>query len=102
MKSKLRIVYHKVDEDHGWNNYWGAKSVQGELDFLERFLNVKTDTYIEYSPRAGKLLEAGCGLGRFEIFLRKRGYDVFGIEHTIDAISSAKRFDNSPTSICIR
>jgi len=95
MKTKLRKIDIHVDEDNVWKNYWEPKSVQDELDFLERFLQVKTDAYIEYTPHGGKILEAGCGLGRFVIFLRKRGYNAMGIDRTIEALSSSKRFDSS-------
>lgn len=34
----------------------------------------------KYMPREGKILEAGCGLGRYVAYLADRGFDIEGIE----------------------
>ncbi|MEM1995639.1 MAG: class I SAM-dependent methyltransferase [Thermoplasmatales archaeon] len=35
---------------------------------------------IKYMPKDGKIIEAGCGLGRFVIYLSERGFNIEGIE----------------------
>lgn len=34
----------------------------------------------KYMPREGKILEAGCGLGRYVVYLADQGFDIEGIE----------------------
>ncbi|HEV8537985.1 MAG TPA: class I SAM-dependent methyltransferase [Bacteroidota bacterium] len=46
-------------------------------------------------PKTGKILEAGCGLGRWVFYLRNLGYDVVGIDLSHDAIDAAKAYDRS-------
>ncbi|MGH2698519.1 MAG: class I SAM-dependent methyltransferase [Actinomycetota bacterium] len=48
-----------------------------------------TPYILRHIPGDGRILEAGCGLGRFVAFLGKRGYeDIVGIELSEDAVQS--------------
>jgi SAM-dependent methyltransferase len=49
----------------------------------------------EYLPKGGKILEAGCGLGRWVFYLRSLGYDVTGIDLAKEALELAKAYDPS-------
>jgi ubiquinone/menaquinone biosynthesis C-methylase UbiE len=51
--------------------------------------------FLSYLPIKGKILEAGCGLGRWVIFLKQHGYDITGIDNSELAITKLKDFDNS-------
>ena len=44
-------------------------------------------------PRKGKILESGCGLGRWVFYLRRKGFDVTGIELSEPAIQTAFAYD---------
>lgn len=48
-----------------------------------------------YLPKDGKILEAGCGLGRWVIYYRQKGYDIIGIDLAKDAVAMAKSYDPS-------
>ena len=39
-----------------------------------------TPYIFKYLPKEGRLLEAGCGSGRFVYYLKKLGYDIVGME----------------------
>ena len=47
----------------------------------------------KYLPREGKILESGCGLGRWLFYLRGKGYDVTGIDLVEHAVQTAKAYD---------
>jgi len=47
----------------------------------------------KYLPRTGKILEAGAGRGRWVFYLRRKGYDVVGLELAQSDVDAAKAFD---------
>lgn len=47
----------------------------------------------KYLPRAGKILEAGCGLGRWVFYLRRLGYDTCGVEYSRKALEAIHAYD---------
>jgi len=44
-------------------------------------------------PTKGKILEAGCGLGRWVFYLRQKGFDIIGLEASSQAFSIIRRHD---------
>jgi len=50
-----------------------------------------TSYLLRYLPKDGKVVEAGCGLGRFVKFLADRGYDMDGIEYDPEAVRTVRR-----------
>lgn len=44
-------------------------------------------------PRNGRILEAGCGLGAWVVFLHRKGYHVSGIDHDASVISRLRSVD---------
>lgn len=51
------------------------------------------DVFFKYLPRDGLILDAGCGVARWPIYLRQFGYKVFGIEFSHDACQIAREND---------
>ncbi|MFI5250871.1 MAG: class I SAM-dependent methyltransferase [Bacteroidota bacterium] len=49
--------------------------------------------FLKYLPRKGKILEAGCGLGRWVFYLRSLGYDIIGIDLASEALRIVKAYD---------
>lgn len=48
-----------------------------------------TPYILKYMPRTGRLVEAGCGLARFVVYLSNLGYDIEGVEisqETVDMV----------------
>ncbi len=46
---------------------------------------------LKYMPKDGRIIEAGCGLGRFVIYLSERGFDIEGIEINPVTVSIIKK-----------
>lgn len=51
--------------------------------------------FLSCLPREGKILDAGCGLGKWVIYLKQRGYDIVGIDDNASAITRLMDFDES-------
>lgn len=49
--------------------------------------------FLKYLPRDGRILESGCGLGRWVFSLRRKGYDITGIDLSDRAVSDARSYD---------
>jgi len=66
-----------------------------EDDFEPLLESCETDEVTPYIlkhlPKDGKLVEAGCGLGRYVKYLADQGYDIVGIELNGDAVRHVKR-----------
>jgi SAM-dependent methyltransferase len=51
-----------------------------------------TPYILKYLPKSGKIIEAGCGLGRFVKYLSDRGYDnIIGIEYNRETVHCIKK-----------
>src|SRR5438132_681624 len=79
--------------DIGWGGYWDRTSIEKDLKLC------LTDGLLpilqKYLSQTDKALEAGCGLGKWVIFLRRMGYQVYGVDSYHQAITNLKKFDNS-------
>jgi SAM-dependent methyltransferase len=51
--------------------------------------------FFKYLPREGRILESGCGTGRWVFYLRQRGFNVTGIDLARAALEIAKAYDPS-------
>ncbi len=77
---------HSAFWDTHWQTYGRADSYvaaqRGKLGPFEK-------PFASYLPRQGRILEAGCGLGKYVLALRARGYDAEGVEwgpRTVEAV----------------
>lgn len=43
------------------------------------------DVLIQHLPKDGRIVEAGCGSGKWPIYLRRLGYNVLGLDISLDA-----------------
>ncbi|MBI5049153.1 MAG: class I SAM-dependent methyltransferase [Deltaproteobacteria bacterium] len=53
------------------------------------------DTFLKYLPKNEPILEAGCGLGAWVIFLSEKGYDIAGIDNNKAVIDKLKAWNPS-------
>jgi len=74
-----------------WDEHWKkhfspeiyTKADQGNLIWFEK-------PFTRYLPKEGRILDAGCGLGRYVKALRVRGYDVEGIEQGTETVKTVR------------
>lgn len=55
------------------------------------FLGWFEDPFVKYLPKAGKIIEAGCGLGYYVLALERRGYKIEGVEWSRKAVDLIKQ-----------
>jgi SAM-dependent methyltransferase len=51
--------------------------------------------FLKYLPQSGKILEAGSGRGRWVVYLRRKGFDVVGIDLARSNVAFAKAYDET-------
>lgn len=84
-------VYSQIDL---WHSMWTQRSIETELESCLLELPAR-ELFISYIPKGGRALEAGCGLGKWVIYLKRLGYDIVGIDNNELAISKLKDYDRS-------
>lgn len=57
-----------------------------EIEFIH-------DVMLRHLPKQGRIVDAGCGVARWPIYLRRLGYDVLGVEYSHDACAIAREND---------
>jgi SAM-dependent methyltransferase len=83
----VRNVYQQ--QAHLWDKHTVAEEVAA---CSQR--NIR-DTFLKYLPKNEPILEAGCGLGAWVVFLSKKGYDIAGIDNNKTVIDQLKAWDPS-------
>jgi len=79
--------------DKIWDRVWSDSKISDKL------LQIEDDEllplFIKYLPLKGKILEAGCGLGQWVIYLRDREYDITGIDFAEQTVRTTKKYNNA-------
>lgn len=81
-------------DDAAWGDYWKKLKVGDDVN------NCETDGLLsifdKYLPKKGRILEAGCGLGKWLIFLKeKQKMNIEGVDFYDGAIKAIKKHDPS-------
>ncbi len=69
----------------------GSEDLESDISLCSQ--QTLEPAFSKYLPHEGKILEAGAGRGRWVFYLRRRGYDVIGMELARSEIAAAKAFD---------
>ena len=77
-----------------WNYMWMHRTIEQELEACDIHLPLR-ELFLSYLPPKGKILEAGCGFGKWVIYLKRQGYNIVGIDNNELAITKLKDFDES-------
>lgn len=76
------------DTSESWDTYWSQTSIVQELEI------VKTDglqpIFKKYLKKNGLNVEAGCGLGKWVLALRSKGYRIIGIDTYVKGLKLLK------------
>jgi SAM-dependent methyltransferase len=78
-------------ETHG--ECWSGETVLENIELCQ--FQTILPGFLKHLPRHGRILESGCGLGRWVFYLRRKGFDVTGIDLARSAVEMAKAFDPS-------
>ena len=76
--------------DVEWQAFWRGHSVASEIAMAD-FYGLR-HVLLKFLPRAGTVIEAGCGLGRYVFYFRALGLHVVGYERLLAAARGAHRW----------
>ena len=51
--------------------------------------------FFSYLSKTDKVIEAGCGFGKWVVYLHRFGYNIMGIDNNELAVSKLKEFDGT-------
>ena len=83
-------IYESNNVQKQWDEVWKTDNIQrnmAKLDYPEYWA-----IFDKYIPKNGKLLEAGCGLGKWINYFYTRGYDITGIDYSQVAVDELKKY----------
>lgn len=76
-----------------WDGMWSTRTIEDEVDActIETAPRVM---FLSHIPKDGKIIDGGCGFGKWVIYLKRRGYDIVGIDNNKLALRKLKDFDD--------
>ena len=77
-----------------WDTMWTTRTIEQELEACD-IESPPRELFLSYLPKEGKIVDAGCGFGKWVIYLKQRGYDIVGIDNSELAVAKLKDFDES-------
>ena len=84
----MRKIYTIRDPESQRVHMWSTRRIEEEVAACPRRSITK---YFEgYLPKDAPILEAGCGLGAWVVYLSDRGYDIAGIDNDASVIERLK------------
>lgn len=90
---RKEYIKRKEDQQKIWDEKWAVSDIEKEL--YEASNSPVFKLFERFLPSNGKILDAGCGLGGYLLLLKEKGYDVYGIDFSKDAISQLKKYNSS-------
>ena len=85
-------IYNVNNVQEQWNEVWKVDNIErnmAKLDYPEYW-----DVFDKYIQKDVKLLEAGCGLGKWMNYFHTRGYDITGIDYSQVAVDELKKYNS--------
>lgn len=73
-----------------WDAYWQRTSVEEELH--RAMTDGLRPIFEKFLPKTGRILESGCGLGKWIIRLSEAGYDITGVDTNRYALEKLKKY----------
>jgi len=77
-----------------WDNMWTSRTIEQELEACD-MERPPREMFLSYLSRQDRIVEAGCGFGKWVIYLHRLGYDILGIDNNELAVSKLKDYDET-------
>ncbi|MBI4178152.1 methyltransferase domain-containing protein [bacterium] len=94
-----RLVYYSsAPTADFWDTHWQSAPLESYYSLAEAGnLGLLEEPFVRHLPRAGRIVEAGCGTGQYVLALRNRGYDAEGIEWSAGTVERIRaRYPDLP------
>lgn len=77
-----------------WEENWQGVGLARIMEIFE-YPRVKENIgiFLSFLPRGKRILEGGCGLAPYVIYLRRMGYDVIGVDYNEEPLRKAREFE---------
>ena len=88
-----RLIYHgeRADQPDFWTSHWRQTDIEKTLTASRSgYLGDYETVFARHLPRDGRVLEAGCGYGRYVLALQARGYSVTGVEFSEETVDISR------------
>jgi SAM-dependent methyltransferase len=72
-----------------WQKKWSGQDIQQAIENCKKEV-VCLPYFLKYLPKEGFILEAGCGLGQWVVYLGWLGYHMIGVEIVPDCVQMCK------------
>lgn len=76
------------------NKMWSKRTIKEELEAI-KIETAPRIMFIKYLDKNSKIIDAGCGFGKWLIYLNQYGYNIIGIDNNEMVISKLKKYNNS-------
>ncbi len=99
----LKMFRKKSATPKFWETHW--KKVLNNISLKEIYSkNMQNQSYLpifeKHLPVRGKIIEAGCGVAMWVYVLKKKGYDIKGIDYAEETINFVKEYyPNLPVKV---
>jgi SAM-dependent methyltransferase len=84
----VKKIYTIRNPEEQREHMWSARRIEEEVDACSR--RSITRCFLDHLPKDSPILEAGCGLGAWVVYLSDRGYDITGIDNNASVIDRLK------------
>jgi len=86
----MKKIFTIRNLDQQQEHMWSVSKVEDEVALCS--LRHIEALFLQHLPQGEKILEAGCGLGAWVVYLSERGYDIDGIDHDARVIERLKEW----------
>jgi len=84
----MKKIYTIRDPEGQRVHMWSARRIEEEVNACPRRSIARY--FLDHLPKDAPILEAGCGLGAWVVYLSERGYDIAGIDNDASVIDRLK------------
>jgi SAM-dependent methyltransferase len=88
------FFYSSQPETDAWDEMWEERTVEQELEACD-MESPPRDLFLSWIPRTARIVDAGCGLGKWVMYLKRLGYDIVGIDSNEMALAKLRDSDGS-------
>jgi SAM-dependent methyltransferase len=94
----FKVYYFKAPAGSEFSVYWERSDVSKHFGLVET--QTTMPVVRELLPRDQPILDAGCGLGRWVAYFRQRGYDVVGLDTSVERMATGREYAGPFPAVC--
>jgi ubiquinone/menaquinone biosynthesis C-methylase UbiE len=87
----MKKEYVQARPIDSWEAFWRSESVEENIRMCEG--DALLSVFKDYLRKDQRILEAGCGLAKWVIYLGREGYQLYGLDNCMYSLERAKAFD---------